>query len=112
MDAFISTIHIHTIELFCMHVQTVLFGSIFACTDGYQNWAFRAMMWNEFHQQTFDSGRFTCSFPSLEGGTISGTLVLEYYGYNGGQLGAYAGYMIAIVMGYRLLAWLAVMLRK
>lgn len=78
----------------------------------YQNWAFRAMMWNEFHQQTFDCGRFTCSFPSLDGRTISGTSVLEYYGYNGGHLGAYASYMIAIVMGYRLLAWLALALRK
>ncbi|OWZ52904.1 ABC transporter [Cryptococcus neoformans c45] len=78
----------------------------------YQNWAFRAMMWNEFHQQTFNCGRLSCSFPSLDGRHISGTLVLEYYGYTGGQLGAYAGYVIAIVMGYRLLAWLTLTLRK
>lgn len=47
--------------------------------------SFRAMMWNEFHQQTFDCGMFTCSSPSLDGRTISGTSVLEYYGYSGGQ---------------------------
>lgn len=61
---------------------------IFQGTNGlYGPLSFRAMMWNEFHQQTFECGMFTCSFPSLDGRTISGTSVLEYYGYRGGQGG-------------------------
>jgi ABC-type multidrug transport system permease subunit len=76
----------------------------------YQNWAFRAMMWNEFRDQTFSCGS-TCSFPSADGKTIPGEAVLEYYGYGQGHLGAYAGYMIAICVVYRLLAWTALWIR-
>jgi ABC-type multidrug transport system permease subunit len=78
----------------------------------YQNWTFRAMMWNEFHNQTFSCGT-TCSFPpNPDGKSIPGSSILSYYGYDSGELGAYAGYIIAIVIGYRLLAWLALRLRK
>lgn len=72
--------------------------------------SFRAMMWNEFHQQTFDCGRFTCSF-SVFGWENHLWHIRTYYGYSGGQRED-AGYMIAIAMGYRLLAWLALTLRK
>ncbi|RSH85375.1 hypothetical protein EHS25_004771 [Saitozyma podzolica] len=75
----------------------------------YQNWAFRVMMWNEFHAQNFQCAAVgSCSSPpGPDGTTIPGTSVLEYYGYNSCRLGAYAGYMIGIVVVYRLLAWLA-----
>lgn len=78
----------------------------------YQNWTFRAMMWNEFRHQTFRCGETACSFPSADGKTISGESVLKYYGYTEGHLGAYAGYIIAIVVGYRVLAWAALKSRR
>ncbi len=79
----------------------------------YQNWAFRAMMWNEFHAQSFECAvEGACAYPSSDGIHITGSSVLQYYGYDQGYLGAYAGYMLAIVAGYRLLAYLALLLRK
>jgi ABC-type multidrug transport system permease subunit len=78
----------------------------------YQNWTFRSMMWNEFRHQTLTCGETACSFPSADGKTISGQSVLEYYGYTEGHLGAYAAYIIAIVVGYRVLAWVALRLRR
>jgi ABC-type multidrug transport system permease subunit len=78
----------------------------------YQNWVFRAMMWNEFHAQTFTCGGVTCLFASGDGMNIQGKAVLEFYGYDSGHLGAYAGYMIAIVVVYRALALVALLIRK
>lgn len=78
----------------------------------YQNWTFRAMMYNEFHDQTFNCAANSCSFPSANGETIEGKQILQYYGYGQGDLGAYAGYIIAIVAVYRLLAWLALWWRR
>ena len=78
----------------------------------YQNWAFRAMMWNEFHDQQFECAATSCAFPSDDGKTIAGRSVLAFYGYNEGQLGAYAAYMISIAVVYRLIAWVALRLRK
>lgn len=78
----------------------------------YQNWAFRAMMWNKFEAQFFTCSNDSCSFPSGDGNTIKGRAVLEYYGYSEGKLGKYAAYMIAIVVGYRILAWLVLVVRK
>lgn len=78
----------------------------------YQNWTFRAMMWNEFHDQSFTCASSSCSFPSSDGETIQGREILKFYGYDQGDLGAYAGYIIAIVVVYRLLAWLALWWRR
>lgn len=58
----------------------------------YQNWTFRAMMYNEFHAQTFTCGDQACSFPSIDRVNIRGEAVLEYYGYKGINLGAYTCY--------------------
>ena len=80
----------------------------------YQNWVFRAMMWNEFHAQDFTCAKKgVCAFPpSSDGTTIPGKSVLAYYGYHSGPLGAFAGYIIAIVAVYRLLAWGVLTLRR
>ena len=80
----------------------------------YQNWAFRAMIWNEFRHQSFTCAENgNCMYtPDATGKSIPGQEVLKYYGYHSGALGDFAGYMIAIVTGYRLLAYLALRLRK
>lgn len=77
----------------------------------YQNWTFQAMMWNEFHKQSFRCDG-PCSFPSPDGITITGEAILDFYGYGAGSLGAYAGYMIAIALVYRFIAYLALKVRK
>lgn len=77
----------------------------------YQNWTFRAMMYNEFRSQTFTCAD-SCSFPSVDGKTVSGQAVLAYYGYEDGSLARYAGYTIVIIVVYRLLAWCALALRR
>ena len=80
----------------------------------YQNWVFRAMMWNEFHAQTFTcAGLNNCAFPpNPDGLTIAGTSVLSFYGYDSGALGAYGGYILAIIAAYRLLAWVVLFIRR
>ena len=80
----------------------------------YQNWVFRAMMWNEFHLQEFKCARpGECAFPpGPDGVTIPGTSVLKFYGYSSGTLGAYAGYILAITFAYRALAWIVLSMRK
>jgi ABC-type multidrug transport system permease subunit len=79
----------------------------------YQNWTFRAMMWNEFHAETFSCGGSTCAYPpGPDGNSIPGTSVLAFYGYHSGALGNFAGYIVAIIVVYRLLAWLALTLRR
>ncbi len=80
----------------------------------YQAWTFRAMMWNEFHARDYQCASLgNCMFaPAADGTTIPGSSILKYYGYDSGELGAYAGYIIAIVVGYRVLAWLALTFRR
>jgi ABC-type multidrug transport system permease subunit len=80
----------------------------------YQNWVFRAMMWNEFNSQDFECAQSgDCAYrPGPDNITIPGTSVLRFYGYSSGSLGAYAGYILAITLVYRLLAWTVLMLRK
>lgn len=50
--------------------------------------------------------------PGPDGVTIPGKSILEYYGYNNGNLGAFAGYIIAIIFVYRLGAFVALTLRR
>jgi hypothetical protein len=79
----------------------------------YQNWTFRAMMFNEFHASTFSCGGTTCAYPPGPDGTsIPGTSVLAFYGYHSGALGDFAGYIIAIIAAYRLSPGWALTLRR
>jgi ABC-type multidrug transport system permease subunit len=80
----------------------------------YQAWVFRAMMWNEFHDQSFQcASKGNCAYPpGPDGETIPGPSVLDYYGYDSGDLGVFAGYILAIVAVYRLLAWIVLKIRK
>ena len=43
---------------------------------------------------------------------IPGSAILEVYGYSVNGLGHDIGIMLAIILGYRLLAWLVTLLKK
>jgi hypothetical protein len=43
---------------------------------------------------------------------ISGLGVLDLYGYKTGRTGLWVGILLAIVLGYRLLGWIALVFRK
>ncbi len=43
---------------------------------------------------------------------IDGQGVLDAYNYSTGQTGTWAGIMIGIIAGYRLLSWLVLFLRR
>lgn len=80
----------------------------------YQNWVFRAMMWNEFHAQEFRcTAKGNCAFPpEIDGLTIPGKSILRYYGYHSESPGPAAGYILAIIAAYRVLAWCVLMWRR
>jgi energy-coupling factor transporter ATP-binding protein EcfA2/ABC-type multidrug transport system permease subunit len=81
----------------------------------YQAYVFRGMMVNEFGKRTFECGSgCNCMYPSAleDQCQIDGKAVLETYGYDTGNVGKYVGYMLVIVLGYRLLGWVVLYLRK
>ncbi|ORY00162.1 ATP-binding cassette transporter-like protein [Clohesyomyces aquaticus] len=81
----------------------------------YQAYVFRGMMVNEFGKRTYECGTGChCMYKSvLESECkIDGKAVLESYGYDTGNVGKYVGYMLVITLGYRLLGWLVLYLRK
>lgn len=43
---------------------------------------------------------------------IRGTGVLESYGYSTGQTGKWVGILLGIIVGYRVLGWIALYLRR
>jgi hypothetical protein len=43
---------------------------------------------------------------------IAGLGVLEQYGYKTGRTGEWVGILLGIVLGYRILGWVALSLRK
>ncbi|KAF2472557.1 ATP-binding cassette transporter-like protein [Lindgomyces ingoldianus] len=81
----------------------------------YQAYVFRGMMVNEFGKRTYTCGSDChCMYPSkLEAECkIDGKAVLASYGYDTGNISKYVGYMLVIILGYRLLGWLVMYLRK
>ncbi|KAF2136251.1 uncharacterized protein K452DRAFT_322531 [Aplosporella prunicola CBS 121167] len=81
----------------------------------YQAYVFQGMMVNEFKDRTFGCGSgCRCMYASeLEGQCrIAGTAVLREYGYSVHKKGEWVDILIAIVVGYRMLGWLALYLKK
>jgi len=85
----------------------------------YQAYVFQGMMVNEFAKRTYQcdtlpgSGcQCMYSSPLEDQCEIAGTAVLDAYGYKTGRTGLWVGILIAIIAGYRLLAWLVLYLRK
>lgn len=81
----------------------------------YQGYVFRGMMVNEFGKRTFDCGSdCNCMYPSAleDQCEIDGKAVLATYGYDTENVGKYVGYMLVIILGYRLLGWIVLYVRK
>jgi hypothetical protein len=85
----------------------------------YQAYVFRGMMVNEFGGRSYSceklqDGGCYCMYPASASDrcSIDGTKVLESYGYSTGNVGKYVGYMLVITLGYRLLGWLTLYLKK
>jgi ABC-type multidrug transport system ATPase subunit len=84
----------------------------------YQAYVFQGMMVNEFGHRDYDCAQtkdgYQCMYPSdlNAEGKIRGTAVLSNFSISTGQEGTWIGIIIGIIAGYRLLAYLALVLRK
>jgi hypothetical protein len=76
---------------------------------------FQGMMVNEFAARVYSCGSSCqCMFQThmVDQCSFSGLAVLEQYGYKVGRTGEWAGILLAIVLGLRLLGWSALWVRK
>ncbi|KAL7804797.1 P-loop containing nucleoside triphosphate hydrolase protein [Trichoderma aethiopicum] len=85
----------------------------------YQAYVFQGMMVNEFGRRTYScdetsDGRYQCNYPSELNsvGKIRGVDVLRQFSIKPGEEGTWIGIMVGIVAGYRLLAYIVLVLRK
>lgn len=85
----------------------------------YQAYVFQGMMVNEFKARTYTcpesaNGGYQCMYASdlNAEGKIRGTDVLKSFNIETGLEGTWIGIMIGIIFGYRLLAYLALRLKK
>ncbi|KAJ5195417.1 uncharacterized protein N7498_008855 [Penicillium cinerascens] len=81
----------------------------------YQAYVFQGMMVNEFSKRNYSCGdQCQCMYKTdLEDQCqIRGTGVLETYGYATGRTGKWVGILIGIIAVYRLLGWIALLLRR
>jgi ABC-type multidrug transport system permease subunit len=102
-------------------VLNVFWKYVFHYID-YQTYVFQGMMVNEFRDRVYDCARVegagasscNCMYVTDLAAQcqISGAGVLASYGYATDQTGQWVGILIGIVTGYRLLGWLAMVLRK
>ena len=85
----------------------------------YQAYVFQGMLVNEFSNRTYDcagnaQSGYTCMYQSdlASVGKIRGTAILEAFNYHTGQQGKWVGIMVGIIVGYRVLGWLVLVLKK
>ncbi|KAG0160973.1 hypothetical protein PDIDSM_78490 [Penicillium digitatum] len=81
----------------------------------YQAYVFQGMMVNEFSKRHYSCGpgcRCIWSTDLEDQCLIRGTGVLESYGYSIGQTGKWVGILLGIIVGYRVLGWVALYLRR
>ena len=72
-------------------------------------------MVNEFAHRTYSCGDgCACMYKTdlAQDCMISGQGVLDTFGYKSGKTGEWVGILLGIVLGYRLLGWLVLTLRK
>lgn len=101
-----------------MSILNVFWKYVFHYID-YQAYVFQGMMVNEFAHREYDcaqtaDGAYQCMYPSdlNSQGKIGGIAVLKAFSISTGQEGTWVGIIIGIIAGYRLLAYLALVLRK
>ncbi|KAL3421408.1 ABC transporter [Phlyctema vagabunda] len=81
----------------------------------YQSYVFQGMMVNEFEHRTYRCGEgCSCMYQTELASEcrISGTGVLDQYGYKTDQKGQWIGILLAIIICYRILGWVALAIRK
>ncbi|KAL5333248.1 P-loop containing nucleoside triphosphate hydrolase protein [Aspergillus crustosus] len=81
----------------------------------YQAYVFQGMMVNEFSTRIYSCGsECTCMYKTDLAGQceIRGTGVLEAYGYAEGGTGRWVGILVGIIAGYRVLGYIALVLRR
>ncbi|KAI9846743.1 MAG: hypothetical protein M1838_001150 [Thelocarpon superellum] len=81
----------------------------------YQTYVFQGMMVNEFADRTYScDANCNCMYQTALASEcrIAGAGVLEAYGYSGGRTGEWVGILLGIVVGYRLLGWVVLWLRR
>jgi ABC-type multidrug transport system permease subunit len=85
----------------------------------YQAYVFQGMMVNEFQNRVYScnelsQGQFQCNYPSdlNDEGKFRGTDVLQQFSIETGLEGTWIGIMVGIIAGYRILAYIALVLRK
>ncbi|KAJ4162674.1 hypothetical protein NW754_014093 [Fusarium falciforme] len=95
-------------------ILNVFYKYVFHYWD-YQKYVFEGMMVNEFSERVYGCGdgcRCMYDSPLADQCKIDGQAVLDQYGYSTGHMGRDVGIMISIIAGYRLAAWLVLMLRR
>jgi hypothetical protein len=78
------------------------------------------MMVNEFSARTYSCaksegpGGCTCMYQSdlADQCRIRGQAVLDTYGYRPGHMGKWVGILLAIVVGYRVLGWVVLTVKR
>jgi ABC-type multidrug transport system permease subunit len=100
------------------HTLNVFWRYVFHYID-YQAYVFQGMMVNEFKGRVYNcdklaDGSCHCTYvtPLADQCKIDGQGVLDVYGYNSHQTGLWVGILIAIIAGYRLLAWSVLFIKK
>lgn len=81
----------------------------------YQKYVFEGMMVNEFNDRVYDCAEgCRCMYESslMDQCKIDGRAILGEYGYSKDNFGRNLGIMISIIAGYRLAAWLVLVLRR
>lgn len=101
-----------------MGILNVFWKYVFHYID-YQAYVFQGMMVNEFEQReyscaTLPNGKYQCQYASdiNDRGLIAGKDVLKQFSISTGQEASWIGIMIGIIGGYRLLAYLVLVIRK
>ncbi|RSL60850.1 hypothetical protein BHE90_007676 [Fusarium euwallaceae] len=95
-------------------ILNVFYKYVFHYWD-YQKYVFEGMMVNEFSERVYSCGdgcRCMYNSPLADQCKIDGQAVLDQYGYSTGHMGRDVGIMISIIAGYRLAAWVVLMLRR
>lgn len=101
-----------------MNILNAFWKYVFHYID-YQAYVFQGMMVNQFQHGVYDcdgtsAAGYQCSYPSdINGeGKFRGTDILHQFSISTGLQGTWVGITIGIIAGYRILAYLALVLRK
>lgn len=101
-----------------MNILNAFWKYVFHYID-YQAYVFQGMMVNEFEKRTYDcavnsDGSYQCMYssPLNDQGQIAGVSVLDNFSISTGLQGEWVGIIIAIIFGYRALAYAVLWLKN